>query len=118
MARERGAQGALAQWITGRQSYFLEVLGAPRAQDLSIMSFVLDERLGEPYRIEVTLTSPIPLARADYLNRPATFTIEPPGTDGIAEAARKFAGCITAFGQIRKTRDFVSYRIVVEPFVA
>lgn len=118
MARERGAQGALAQWITGRQSYFLEVPGAPQAQDLSIMSFALDERLGEPYRIEVTLTSPIALARTDYLNRPGTFTIEPPGTGGAAGAARKFAGCITAFGQVRKTRDFVSYRIVVEPFVA
>ncbi|KVM88312.1 type IV secretion protein Rhs [Burkholderia stagnalis] len=82
------------------------------------MSFALEERLGEPYRIEVTLTSPIALTRADYLNRPATFTIEPPGTNGIAEASRKFAGCVTAFGQIRKTRDFVSYRIVVEPFVA
>ncbi|WP_230958744.1 type VI secretion system Vgr family protein [Burkholderia stagnalis] len=87
-------------------------------QDLSIMSFALEERLGEPYRIEVTLTSPIALTRADYLNRPATFTIEPLGTNGIAEASRKFAGCVTAFGQIRKTRDFVSYRIVVEPFVA
>lgn len=82
------------------------------------MSFVLDERLGEPYRIEVTLTCAVPLARSDYLNRPAIFTIEPPGTNGATDAVRRFAGCITAFGQIRKTRDFVSYRIVVEPFVA
>ncbi|MET3821758.1 RHS repeat-associated protein [Burkholderia sp. PvR073] len=118
MARQRSAQGALAQWITGRQSYFLEVPGAPRAQDLSIMSFALDERLGEPYRIDLTLTSPAPLARTDYLNRPAIFTIEPAGADGAVDAQRTFAGCITAFGQIRKTRDFVSYRIVVEPFVA
>ncbi|RQR42336.1 type VI secretion system Vgr family protein [Burkholderia sp. Bp9142] len=118
MVRERDTQRAVAQWKTGRQSYFLEVPGAPAAQDLSIMSFVLDERLGEPYRIEVTLTSPVSLARADYLNRPATFTIEPPGTNGPTDAVRRFAGCITAFGQIRKTRDFVSYRIVVEPFVA
>ncbi|MDN7932467.1 type VI secretion system tip protein VgrG [Burkholderia metallica] len=115
MALERRADGAFAQWITGRQSYFLEVPGAPRAQDLSIMSFVLDERMGEPYRIELTLTAPVSLARNDYLNRPATFVIEPAGAAG---AARRFAGCITAFGQIRKTRDFVSYRIVVEPFVA
>ncbi|WP_175717512.1 type VI secretion system Vgr family protein [Burkholderia anthina] len=118
MARERDTQRALAQWITGRQSYFLEVPGAPAAQDLSIMSFVLDERLGEPYRIAVTLTSAVSLARTDYLNRPATFTIEPPGANGATDAVRRFAGCITAFGQIRKTRDFVSYRIVVEPFVA
>lgn len=82
------------------------------------MSFVLDERLGEPYRIAVTLTSAVSLARTDYLNRPATFTIEPPGANGATDAVRRFAGCITAFGQIRKTRDFVSYRIVVEPFVA
>ena len=118
MARQRSANGALAQWITGRQSYFLEVPGAPRAQDLSIMSFALDERLGEPYRIDLTLTSPAPLARPDYLNRPAIFTIESAGADGAADALRTFAGCITAFGQIRKTHDFVSYRIVVEPFVA
>ena len=118
MARERDTQRSVAQWITGRQSYFLEVPSAPVAPDLSIMSFVLDERLGEPYRIEVTLTSPVSLARADYLNRPAIFTIEPPGTNVATDAIRRFAGCITAFGQIRKTRDFVSYRIVVEPFVA
>ncbi|MDR6497300.1 type VI secretion system secreted protein VgrG [Burkholderia ambifaria] len=118
MVQQQGIQGAFAQWITGRQSYFLEVPGAPGVQDLSIMSFVLDERLGEPYRIEVTLTSPVSLARTDYLNRPATFTIQPAGTNGAGEAVRRFAGCVTAFGQIRKTRDFVSYRIVVEPFVA
>ncbi|MCA8239580.1 type VI secretion system Vgr family protein [Burkholderia sp. AU32262] len=118
MARGRDTQRAFAQWITGRQSYFLEVPGAPATPDLSIMSFVLDERLGEPYRIEVTLTSPVSLARADYLNRPAIFTIEPPGTNAATGVVRRFAGCITAFGQIRKTRDFVSYRIVVEPFVA
>ncbi|WP_423395157.1 type VI secretion system Vgr family protein [Burkholderia sp. LMG 21824] len=118
MAQERGVQGAFAQWITGRQSYFLEVPGAPRARDLSIMSFVLDEQFGEPYRIELTLTSPDSLARTDYLNRPATFTIEPAGIGGGADGVRTFAGCITAFGQVRKTRDFVSYRIVVEPFVA
>ncbi|WP_261313719.1 phage late control D family protein [Burkholderia ambifaria] len=82
------------------------------------MSFALDERLGEPYRIDLTLTSPAPLARPDYLNRPAIFTIEPAAADGAADALRTFAGCITAFGQIRKTHDFVSYRIVVEPFVA
>ncbi|VWB61594.1 Rhs element Vgr protein [Burkholderia lata] len=118
MALERGAHGAFAQWITGRQSYFLEVPGAPRAQDLSIVSFVLDERLGEPYRIELILTSPVSLARDDYLNRPATFTIEPPETGWLNGAMRTFAGCVTAFGQVRMTRDFVSYRVVVEPFVA
>ncbi|MBN3735654.1 type VI secretion system Vgr family protein [Burkholderia sp. Tr-20390] len=118
MALERGAHSALAQWITGRQSYFLEVPGAPRAQDLSIVSFVLDERLGEPYRIELILTSPVSLARDDYLNRPATFTIEPAETGGPADAVRTFDGCVTAFGQVRMTRDFVSYRVVVEPFVA
>jgi len=118
MGEGREAKGALAQWITGRQSYFLNVPGAPNTDDLSIVSYAIDERLGEPYRIDLTLTSPVPLARADYLNRPARFTIEPPGSNGAEDATRKYGGCITSFGQVRKTRDFVAYRIVVEPFLA
>jgi hypothetical protein len=110
MGEGREAKGALAQWITGRQSYFLNVPGAPNTDDLSIVSYAIDERLGEPYRIDLTLTSPVPLARADYLNRPARFTIEPPGLNGAEDATRKYGGCITSFGQVRKTRDFVAYQ--------
>ncbi len=106
---------ASARWITGRQSYRLEVRQAPSTDGLSIVSVEAVERLGEPYRITLELTSDVELNRADYLGRDATFTIEPPPDGG---EVRTFNGCITRLTRTRKTRDFCAYRIVVEAHIA
>ena len=41
-----------ADWrlVTGRQAYFLDVLGAGHANPLSVVAFEAVERIGEPYR--------------------------------------------------------------------
>ncbi|MGT2472730.1 hypothetical protein [Paraburkholderia terrae] len=63
--------------VTGRQAYFLDVLGAANASQLSVVAFEAVERIGEPYRITLTLTHPDQLARSDYLGKDATFSIVP-----------------------------------------
>lgn len=112
------AGGASASQNTGHQRYFLHVPDAPYAKDLSIVSWEIRERLGEPHRVELTLTSPATLERRDYLNKPAEFTIELPGSSGPDDAIRKFGGYIQAFGQTKRTPDYVVYRLVIEPTVA
>lgn len=100
--------------LTGRQAYFLEVPGAASAAALSVVSFEAVERLGEPYTINIQLTHPLALNRADYLGKEAAFLVDP--ADG--SEPRKFAGCITHFSQTSRTRDFCGYEIVVEPLLA
>ncbi|MFM0456468.1 type VI secretion system tip protein VgrG [Paraburkholderia sediminicola] len=109
---EKYANGLTA--LTGRQSYFLDVTGPANSRELSVVSFKAAERMGEPYRIIIELTHPESLAREDYLNRDATFTIDP--ADG--SEPRVFAGCITRFSRTKTTKDFSSYRIVVEAHIA
>ena len=112
----------LALHTIGLQSYFLEVTGPAHGQALSVESFEATERLGEPYRIVIELTHPEALAREEYLGRDARFTIAPPEVDGLTDesatsAPRIFSGCITSFSQIKTTRDFSAYRMVVEAHI-
>jgi len=104
-------------------SYFLDVTGPANAKALSVVSFEAVERIGSAYRIVIELTHPEVLAREDYLGRDARFTIAPGVTDDFAESLspstpRTFSGCITGFSQIKTTRDFSAYRIVVEAHIA
>ncbi|EHP40162.1 Rhs element Vgr protein [Cupriavidus basilensis OR16] len=114
VAQLRAYGTALLKELTGRQAYFLEVPAAASAAALSVVSFEAVERMGEPYTVTIQLTHPLPLERADYLGKDATFLIDP--ADGTEP--RKFAGCITRFSQTKQTHDFSSYEIVVEPLVA
>ncbi|WP_174954148.1 hypothetical protein [Burkholderia lata] len=79
MANELSAGGASGQWIPGRHAYFFDVPGIDSAAALSIASFDAREVIGEPGETRVVLTHPLPLARADYLNRDATFSMRPDG---------------------------------------
>ncbi|MEN7531490.1 type VI secretion system tip protein VgrG, partial [Cupriavidus sp. DL-D2] len=84
IAREIGRLKA----VTGRQAYHLEVLGAPSALGLSVVSFKAEERLGEPYTVTVKLTHPAELDRLDYLRHDATFVIDA----GDGSEPRQFSG--------------------------
>jgi type VI secretion system secreted protein VgrG len=108
------ANASSREALTGRQSYFLEVPGTESASALSVVSFEAVERIGEPYRVTIELTSLVSLTRADYLGRDANFLI---ATAGESEP-RAFAGCITRFSKTKTTKDFTSYRIVVEAHIA
>ncbi|OLL27373.1 type IV secretion protein Rhs [Burkholderia sp. SRS-W-2-2016] len=97
------------QSISGRQAYFLDVPGTHSALALSVVSFDATEKLGAPNEVSVELTHPMQLARADYLNRDAVFTITP--DDG---SPRKFSGYIERFSTIQTTKDFTRYRVVLK----
>lgn len=100
--------------VPGRQAYHLIVPGAATAPGLSVVSFKAVERLGEPYRVTIQLTHPLTLGRAEYLNRNGTFVIDA----GDGSAPRQFAGWISEFSRIRRSRDFIAYEIVLRPLVA
>ncbi|MCA3208114.1 type VI secretion system tip protein VgrG, partial [Cupriavidus sp.] len=100
--------------IAGRQAYHLEVLGAPSAAGLSVVSFEAVERLGEPYSVKVKLTHPTELDRMEYLRHDATFSIDP----GDGSEPRQFSGCIFRLSKTRQTRDFCAYEIEIRPRVA
>ncbi|MDR3380800.1 contractile injection system protein, VgrG/Pvc8 family, partial [Cupriavidus basilensis] len=94
--------------VPGRQAYHLDVPRAASAAELSVVSFEAVERLGELYTVTIRLTHPLELDRAEYLNRDATFVIDP----GDGSEPRRFAGWISAFSRTKRTRDFFAYDIV------
>jgi len=98
--------------ITGRQAYFLDVPGTDSAAQLSVVSFDATEKMGEPIEVCIELTHPQQLARTDYLNRDAAFTIVP--DDGVP---KKFSGYIERFSTIQTTVDYTKYRVVLRSHV-
>jgi type VI secretion system secreted protein VgrG len=88
------------QAIPGRQAYHLTVPGADSAVVLSVVSFTATEKMGAPNEVRVMLTHPLQLARADYLNREASFSIE--ADDGTI---RRFSGFIARFSRLQITKD-------------
>ena len=117
------AAAQLPTKASSQPSYFLDVTGPANTQALSVVSFEAVERMGSAYRIVIELTHPEVLAREDYLGRDARFTIAPGVTDDFAvgsspSTSRVFNGCITGFSQIKTTRDFSAYRLVVEAHIA
>ncbi|MGN6086581.1 type VI secretion system Vgr family protein [Trinickia sp.] len=111
--RATDSASAATKCLPGRQSYFVDVLGTPNAGALSVVSCRIVERMGEPWCIQIELTHPESLSRKDYLGKDATFTLAPAGAE-----PRPFHGCITKFSQLKRTRDFCSYRFVIEAHVA
>ena len=100
--------------LTGQQKYFVQVASDAHHQRLSVVSFEALERIGEPYRITVQLTYEQALARADYLGRDATFTMDA----GEGTTPCVYAGCITQFSKTKTTQDFHAYEFVIEAHVA
>lgn len=98
---------------TGRQPYYLEVLGEERINDISVVSFRLVEKMGEPYRIDLAATYPLKLERDVVLGHEASFTMVP--DDG--SEPRVFWGRITRFSHTKTTKDLGSYEIVIEPHI-
>ncbi|MHA7684157.1 type VI secretion system Vgr family protein [Cupriavidus sp. PET2-C1] len=100
--------------LPGHQAYHLDVPRAASAAELSVVSFEAVERLGDLYTVTIRLTHPLELDRAEYLNRDATFVIDP----GDGSEPRRFAGWISAFSRTKRTRDFFAYEIVLRPLAA
>src|SRR6201996_6175284 len=105
-------QGAL-QVLPGRQAYHIDVPGTPSAAALSVVSFEATEKMGEPTEVRIVLTHPLQLARADYLNLDAKFSIVPDGGP-----PRKISGFIARFSTIQTTKDHVKYEVVLKSHLA
>ena len=86
--------------IAGRQTYHLAVPGTSSASELSVVSFAAVEKMGEPTETTIELTHPEQLARADYLNLDAVFSIV--ADDGTV---RKFSGYIERFSTVQTTKE-------------
>ena len=56
----------VANLLTGRQAYFLDVAGTDSAAALSVVSFEATEKMGAPTEVRIVLTHPLQLAQADY----------------------------------------------------
>lgn len=95
--------------ISGRQACRLDVPGTDSALALSVVSFEATEKMGAPTEVRIALTHPFQLARSDYLNFDATFTVTP--DSGVS---RKFSGFIERFSTIQTTKDYVKYEIVLK----
>ncbi len=100
--------------VTGRQVYFLEVLGTERINDISVVSFSAVEKMGQPYRIDIAATHPEELKRDVILGHEARFKLVP--EDG--SEPRVFWGRVTRFSHTKTTNDCSIYEIVLEPHIA
>jgi type VI secretion system secreted protein VgrG len=99
----------LRRGVAGRQAYFLDVPGTASAAALSVVSFRAIEKMGAPTEVRIELTHPQQLARADYLNLDACFSVV--ADDG---AVKKFSGYIERFSTVQTTNDFTKYEITLK----
>ncbi|MDR6409229.1 UNVERIFIED_ORG: type VI secretion system secreted protein VgrG [Burkholderia sp. 1595] len=104
---------SLREGVAGRQAYFLDVPGTASAAALSVVSFNATEKMGAPTEVRIGLTHPQQLARADYLNVDACFSVV--ADDG---AVKKFSGYIERFSTVQTTKDYVRYEIVLKSHLA
>ncbi|MFM0064744.1 type VI secretion system Vgr family protein [Paraburkholderia aspalathi] len=107
------ARAASSQALAGRQPYYLEVLGEERINDISVVSFRVNEKMGQPYRIDLVATHSQQLTREVILGHEAWFRMMP--DDG--SEPRLFWGRITRFSHTKTTKDQSHYEIVVEPHI-
>ncbi|RAR64885.1 late control gene D protein (GPD), partial [Paraburkholderia unamae] len=99
----------LPENISGRQSCHLAVPGTDSAAQFSVVSFTATEKMGEPNIVQIELTHPQQLLRADFLSRDAVFSIK--ADDGTT---RRFSGFIERFSTVQTTKDFTKYQIVLK----
>ncbi|MDR5844442.1 type VI secretion system tip protein VgrG [Caballeronia sp. LZ031] len=83
--------------------------GPQSAAALSVVSFEATEKMGAPTETRIVVTHPQQLARADYLNLDAVFSVVP--EDG---SIRKFTGFISRFSTVQTTKDYVKFEIVLK----
>ncbi|MEM5314462.1 type VI secretion system tip protein VgrG [Paraburkholderia sp. JHI869] len=95
--------------VSGRQAFHLDVPGTDAAAALSVVSFTATEKMGEPNVVQIELTHPQQLLRADFLSRDAVFSIK--ADDGTM---RKFSGFIARFSTVKTTHDFTQYEVEIQ----
>ncbi|MFP3276017.1 MAG: type VI secretion system tip protein VgrG, partial [Paraburkholderia sp.] len=101
--------------------YSLEIAATPGAALADIYSFKGTSGIGVPTKYTIEFTHPQrDLPRSGYLNRMATFVIQPPAATRWSkpEAARRVYGVITSFAQIASNHDQTMYEVTLESRLA
>ncbi|NVH75622.1 type VI secretion system tip protein VgrG [Paraburkholderia sp. JPY432] len=107
--------------IDVHQYYTLEITATPSAALADIYSFKGMSGMGVPTKYSIEFTHPQrDLPRSDYINRMATFVIQPPRATSWSEpeAARRVYGAITGFAQIASNHDQTMYEVTLESRLA
>jgi Rhs element Vgr protein len=107
--------------IDVHQYYTLEVTATPSAALADIYSFNGVSGMGVPTKYTIQFTHPQrDLPRSDYVNRKATFVIQPPpaGRWSKPEAARRVYGVVTSMAQIASNHDQTMYEVTLESRLA
>jgi type VI secretion system secreted protein VgrG len=106
---------------SAHRPYRLDIPQAGSSVEADVFSFEGERAIGEATRYVIRFTHPRQdLSRAEYLNKPATFIIQPPALDRWAEPElpRKVQGVITGFAQLGSSRDEGTYEVVLESRLA
>ncbi|KAB0641026.1 type VI secretion system Vgr family protein [Burkholderia stagnalis] len=102
--------------------YRLEVPQARSAEQSDVFEFHGVRAIGESTKYVICFTHPRPdLSRAEYLNKPATFVIQPPHDPMRTlhpEPRRRVQGVITGFARVSHSRDETTYEITLESRLA
>lgn len=107
--------------IDVHQYYTLEVTATPSAALADIYSFTGASGMGVPTKYTIQFTHPQrDLPRSNYVNRMATFVIQPPPASRWSkpEAARRVYGVITSMAQIASNHDQTMYEVTLESRLA
>ncbi|CAB3765024.1 type VI secretion system Vgr family protein [Paraburkholderia humisilvae] len=97
------------------QPYRIDIPQARSSAQAEVLSFDGERAIGEPTRYVIRFTHPRhDLSRSEYLNKPATFIIQPPPQWGEPEPARRVSGVTTAFALLDSSVDESRYEVVLE----
>jgi type VI secretion system secreted protein VgrG len=102
------------------QYYRLDIPQASSAAQADVFSFDGERAIGEPTCYVIRFTHPRhDLSRSEYLNKLATFIIQPPQAQWHEpEAERRVYGVTTGFALLSSNRDESTYEIVLESRMA
>lgn len=103
------------------QFYSLDMPQAKSVALADIFAFEGTRGIGEPAKYTIQFTHPQPdLSRAEYLNKPAAFVIQPPPRDRWSkpEPPSRVQGVVTGFALLNSNRDQSTYEVVLESRLA
>jgi len=103
------------------QFYSLDMRQAKSAALADIFAFEGTRGICVPTKYAIQFTHPRhDLSRAEYLNRPCTFIVQPPPRDRWSqpEPARRVYGMVTSLAQLGSSRDQSTYEVVLESRLA
>ncbi len=110
------------------QAYHLSIPSLKSEQGLSVRALDIEEAIGEPYRLTLTVTTPASLDLLQLLDQPAAFTVSPvdaaaladglPFAEATAAPARRWAGVVRTATRLSFSADETTYEIGVAPRLA